>query len=420
MKKKLIACVLAIASLLPLATACADSTDTPVTGTTTAETTAATTVPTPAAPLPSDQYDSQFAEPSYRLMRQIIKDYWRTSFLRTDINNSGASVVWGFAGFMEAVAEAYRLYPEDKTIEKAYRNALTKGITQYKVTNAKITTPDGNSHTVSYYNAGKGGSGDYYYDDDAWICIQFLNAYELLKDDQFLAEAEETLQFLWTGWDDVLGGGIYWDKTYGGKNTCANGPVAIAFLWAYQLTQKEEYLEKGRMIYDWCREKLLDGDLYIDSLGVDGGRNNWKAAYNQGTMIYAGAQLYEITGDETYLNQARATNKATISLMFTGRGNATRMNGNPIYRSWCIGWLARGFMKFYSVDPEKDTTAMDNMAVVLKRTLKTQNKKGYYDPYFCTGDWGGESTTDVLQPCGVASVLLLTTYFQEFMEGKSE
>ena len=63
---------------------------------------------------------------------------------------------------------------------------------------------------------------------------------------------------------------------------------------------------------------------------------------------------------------------------------------------------------------------MDNMAVVLKRTLKTQNKKGYYDPYFCTGDWGGESTTDVLQPCGVASVLLLTTYFQEFMEGKSE
>lgn len=420
MKKKLISCILAIASLLPLATACAGSTDTPVTEATTVETTAATTVPVPSTPLPSDQYDSQFAEPSYRLMRQIIKDYWRTTFLRTDIGNSNAAVVWGFAGFMEAVAEAYRLYPDDSVIEKAYRNALTKGITQYKVTNAKITTPDGNTHTVSYYNAGKNGSGDYYYDDDAWICIQFLNAYELLKDEQFLAEAEETLQFLWTGWDDVLGGGIYWDKSYSGKNTCANGPVAIAFLWAYQLTQKEEYLEKGRMIYDWCREKLLDGDLYIDSMGVDGGKNTWKAAYNQGTMIYAGAQLYEITGDETYLNQARATNKATINLMFSGRGSATKMNGNPIYRSWCIGWLVRGFMKFYSVDPEKDTTAMDNMAVVLKRTLKTQNKKGYYDPYFCSGDWGNESTTDVLQPCGVASVLLLTTYFQEFMEGKSE
>ena len=351
-------------------------------------------------------------------MRQIIKDYWRTTTLRTDLTSSNAAVVWGFAGFLEAVAEAYRLFPDDVTIERAYRNALTKGITQYKVTNATITAPTGD-YKVSYYNAGKGGSRDYYYDDDAWICIQFLNAYELLQDEQFLAEAEETLEFLWTGWDDVLGGGIYWDKSYSGKNTCANGPVAIAFLWAYQLTQKEEYLEKGRMIYDWCREKLLDGDLYIDSLGVDGGRNNWKAAYNQGTMIYAGAQLYEITGDETYLTQARATNKATISLMFTGRGSSTRMNGNPIYRSWCIGWLVRGFMKFYSVDPEKDTTAMDNMAVVLKRTLKTQNKKGYYDPYFCTGDWASESTTDVLQPCGVASVLLLTTYFEDFMAAKN-
>ncbi len=417
MKKKLLACLLAIASLLPLATACAGSDDAGVTEATTAETTTAATTVASSATLPSDQYESQFAEPSYRLMRQIIKDYWRTSYLRTDLGNSDAAVVWGFAGFLEAVAEAYRLYPDDSTIEKAYRNALNKGITQYKVS-ATITTPDGNKHSVSYYNAGKGGSGDYYYDDDAWICIQFLNAYELLQDEQYLADAEETLEFLWTGWDDVLGGGIYWDKSYSGKNTCANGPVAIAFLWAYQLTQKEEYLEKGRMIYDWCREKLLDGDLYIDSLGIDGGSNSWKAAYNQGTMIYAGAQLYEITGDETYLTQTRATNKATISLMFSGRASAVKMNGNPIYRSWCIGWLVRGFMKFYSVDPEKDTTAMDNMAVVLKRTLKTQNKKGYYDPYFCSGDWSNESTTDVLQPCGVASVLCLTTYFQEFMAAK--
>ncbi|MBQ8382009.1 MAG: hypothetical protein IJX47_02260 [Clostridia bacterium] len=417
MKKKLLAALLAVASLLPLATACVSSETEVTTAATTTTEAVTTTVATPSIPLPSDQYESDFAEPSYRLMRQIIKDYWRTTQLKTDLNNSNAAVVWGFAGFMEAVAEAYRLFPDDKTIEKAYRNAMTKGIEQYKVSGT-ITTPDGTQHDVTYYNAGKGGSGDYYYDDDAWICIQFLNAYEQLQDEQFLADAEETLEFLWTGWDDVLGGGIYWDKSYGGKHTCSNGPVAIAFLWAYQLTQKEEYLEKGKMIYNWTREKLLDGDLYIDNMGVDGGTNNWKAAYNQGTMIYAGAQLYEITGDETYLTQTRATNKATINLMFSGRGSSVKMNGNPIYRSWCIGWLVRGFMKFYSVDPEKDTTAMDNMAVVLKRTLKTKNRNGYYDPYFCSGDWGGESTTDVLQPCGVSTVLCLTTYFQEFMAEK--
>ena len=433
MKKKLLASLLVIASLLLVATACAGSTTpaatevttcaestTPAaTEVTTAETTTAATTAKPATLLPSDQYSSVFAEPSYSLMRQIIKDYWRASSLCSD-PSTGKALVWAFASFMEATAEAYRLYPNDKTIERAYRNALTKGIDQYKVTNAKITTPNGQTHTVSYYNASAGNRGDYYYDDDAWICIQFLNAYELLKDDQFLADAEETLEFLWTGWDDVLGGGIYWDKGYGGKNTCANGPIAIAFLWAYQLTQKEEYLEKGRMIYDWCREVLLDkgNNLYHDSINVEGKYNTWKAAYNQGVMIYAGAQLYEITGDETYLNQARATNKAAVNLVFKGRGNATIMNGNPIYKSWCIGWLVRGFMKFYSVDPEKDTDAMDKMAVVLKKNLKSKDKKGYYDPYFRTGDWGGESKTDVLQPCGIETVFCLTTYFQEVMAPK--
>lgn len=415
--KKLIACLLTLATLVPLAAGCATNTpeDTSATTTTTA-TTVATTTAKPKPAYPSDNMDSQFAEPTYLLAKQILKDYWRTSHLNSDLR-SGTAVVWGFASFMECMAEAYRLFPNDKTIAKAYTNALTKGIAKYEVS-ATITTPNGQKHDVTYYNAGAGGRGDYYYDDDAWICIQFLNAYELLKDEQYLAKAEETLEFLWTGWDDVLGGGIYWDKSYKGKNTCANGPVAISFLWAYQLTQKEEYLEKGKMIWDWAREKLLDGDLYIDALGVDGGRNNWKAAYNQATMIYVGAQLYEITGEEIYLEQTRRTYEASLSLMFKGRGSATSMNGNPIYKSWCIGWLVRGYLKFYSVDPEKDTKGMEYMEAVLKKNLKTKDKKGYYDPYFRTGDWGNESKTDVLQPCGMLSVMALCTYYDIAMAEK--
>ncbi len=422
MKKKLLAALLAVASLLPLAVGCS-GTDTATTAATTTEAPVTTEAPIPKDPLPSDRYESKFAEPAYKLSRQIIKDYWLKGSLRGEPRSGGMPAVWGFASFMECMAEAYRLYPDDTKIKTAYLDCLTTGINKYKVTET-ITTPNGQKHNVSYYNAGAGGRGDYYYDDDAWICIQFLNAYDLLKDEQYLKDAEETLEFLWTGWDDVLGGGIYWDKSYGGKNTCVNGPVAIAYLWAYQLTQKEEYLEKGKMIYDWMREKLLDGNLYIDAIGIkngqEDGRNNWKAAYNQGTPIYAGALLYEITGEEEYLQQARATTEASLSLMFTGRGSNIRMNGNPIYKSWCIGWLVRGYLKFYEVDPQKDDTPMENIATVLKRNLKTKTKKGYYDPYFQTGDWSSESVTDVLQPCGMASVMCLTTYFEEFMAKKAD
>ncbi len=411
--KKIIALVLALVTLLPLAVSCTSEPEVTTAASTTVATTTAPVVN--KTPLPSDGMDSQFAEPAYLLMRQVIKDYWRTNYLRTDLGNSNAAAVWGLASFIEAAAEAYRLFPEDKKIKQAYEQALNKGLDGYKVT-ATITTPDGNKHNITYYNATRNSAGDYYYDDDAWICIQFLNAYELLKDEKYLEMAEETLEFLWTGWDDVLGGGIYWDKSYGGKHTCSNGPVAISFLWAYQLTKKEEYLEKGKQVYEWTREKLLASDnLYIDNMGKDGGTNNWKAAYNQGTPIYAGALLYEITGEERYLEEARATVKASLGLMFTGRGSATRMNGNPIYKSWCIGWLVRGYLKFYEVDPDKDGEPMEKLEAVLKKNLKTKNKKGYYDPYFQSGDWKSESTTDVLQPCGIASVLCLSTYYDLYM-----
>lgn len=403
MKIRLLALMLAALTLLPVFAGCNSSDDAE---TTTADTTTAPEInnePTPATP---------YGEAGLELMLNIVSDYYMLSNrLRSEPNTANISSVWGVASYIEALAETYRLYPDNQKIASAYAKALDRCLPQYEVKNTIIKTPSGSSYTVTYYNATAGSTGDYYYDDDAWLCIQFLNAYDLLGDEKYLKLAEETLEFLWTGWDDVLGGGIYWDKSYSGKNTCANGPVAISFLWAYQITQKAEYLERGKMIYDWTRSTLLDNDLYSDSISLDGNMNTWKAAYNQGVMIYAGAQLYEITGDETYYQQTKATMEKTIDHMFDGTGKRVTMAGNPIYKSWCIGWLTRGFIKYYTIDPEKDGTAMTMLETVLTKELKTKNKDGYYDPYFCTGDWGGESTTDILQPCGITSVFCLTHYY---------
>ncbi len=413
MKIKLLAVLLAALTVLPVFTGCANS-DTPAATDASTNTTA------------EEQEDNspvlsygEFGEAGLELMLNVISDYYlRTNTLCSEPKNANAAAVWGVASFIEALAETYRLYPDNTKVADTYVKALDKCLTTYKVENATISTPTGRAK-VSYYNATKGQSGDYYYDDDAWLCIQFLNAYELLGDEKYLQLAEETLEFLWTGWDEQMGGGIYWDKSYSGKNTCANGPTAISFLWAYQITQKEDYLEKGKKIYDWTRSALLDNNLYSDSIGLDGGINGWKAAYNQGVMIYAGSQLYEITGDETYYKDTKATVTATVSLMFNGTGKRVKMNGNPIYKSWCIGWLTRGLIKYYTVDPSKNTRPMEYLETVLTNELTTKNEDGYYDPYFLSGDWTSESTTDVLQPCGITSVFCLTAYFDAVIKQAS-
>lgn len=361
----------------------------------------------PQASSSVDLSNNTYGNAGIALLKNMIEDYYDrdSHVLHGEPNGDGACAVWAAASFAEALAEGYRLCPNDDLIYRTYVDVLNNCLTAYKV-NGSIQTPTG-TWNVSYYNATRGSAGDYYYDDDAWICLQYLNAYTLLGEESYLKRAEEMLEFFWTGWDETLGGGIYWDKSFGSKNTCANGPIAIAFLSAYEMTGKADYLTKGKQIYDWCRSTLLDNNLYSDNINVNGSINGWKAAYNQGTMLCVGSMLYRITGETRYLTQTRATYNATVSHMFRVSGNDVSMNGNPIYKAWCIGWLQRGFILYQEVDTQKATKGTDYMNKVLNKTLKTKNASGYYDPYFCTGDWSGESTADVLQPGGMASVLLL-------------
>lgn len=422
MKKitRILTLLLTGAMLLPVFAACEQGGNE---GTTSVSDTDGTTVSTTSGQPDAKPVDSEvvqkYGEMALELVHNICSDYYatRTNMLRDSYKGSGRSSLWGFAAFLEALADAYALYPDDEIVKKNYVDALDEGLAAYKVTGANIrNTASGESYRNQvYYNATAGGTGDYYYDDDAWVCYQLLNAYVLLDNEKYLTEAEELLEFFKTGWDDKLGGGIHWDKSYSGKNTCANGPISICYLWAYELTGKDEYLEWGKKIYDWLQENMCENGLFCDGMGMDGGKNTWKADYNQGTPMYAASLIYKITGDETYLAYAKKTATAALGLAFENRGTRVNpdihMKGNPIYKSWCVAWLMRGFAMYVSVSG-KSGSYFNYMELVLDANVSTKNENGYYDPYFMTGDWTSESVTDVLQPCGVASVIATCALYE--------
>lgn len=81
---------------------------------------------------------------------------------------------------------------------------------------------------------------DRYYDDNAWICLSLLEAYELTHDPQDLSLATDAYRFAMSGRDEVLGGGIYWheDQT-ASKNACSSGPAMLAALKFYELTKQQ-------------------------------------------------------------------------------------------------------------------------------------------------------------------------------------
>lgn len=148
---------------------------------------------------------------------------------------------------------------------------------------------------------------DRYYDDNAWICMSLLDAYELTHDPKDLALATDAYHFAMSGEDKALGGGIYWheDQTRS-KHACSSGPAMLAALKFYKLTKDPAYLDTAKRLYEWTRKRLQDRDgLVFDSIRVpSGGINRMKLTYNSGTLIRTACKLYQITGEKAYLDEA--------------------------------------------------------------------------------------------------------------------
>lgn len=397
-----------------------------------------TTTETPVTTVGAAQLlaENKYANAGLELVLSTCEKYYnlRSHTLNSSLTDTTPVTIWGLASYIEMLAEAYRLYPDNATVKTYYEDVLNRCLPFYRVTNATITPPSGEVYTgITYYNAGRNSQGDFYYDDNAWICIQLLNAYRLLGKETYLQQAEAILEFMWTGWDDKAGGGIYWDKTFQGKGICCNGPVAVSYLEGYRLTKNETYLERAKRIYDWAGEYLRDEKgLYSEGVtsltAANPGMSPWRAAYDQGTMMTSAALLYEITGEERYYRDLSGTAGACINLMFKSSGGKIQMAGNPIFKSWCIGWLLRGEMMANNSGCENVVKMfMRRMKSVLDDTLETKDENGQYDPYFCSGEWWPPADNpdidyfdhEVIQPTGVATVLLLTACYDVYQVGQN-
>jgi rhamnogalacturonyl hydrolase YesR len=147
---------------------------------------------------------------------------------------------------------------------------------------------------------------DRYYDDNAWVALALVEAYEATKDAKYLEQSKKTYDFVLSGEDTVLDGGIYWhegDKN--GKNTCSNGNSIVIALKLYDATKDAKYLETAKRLYKWA-ERFRDpaDDLYWDNQRPDGSFEKTKWTYNTALMIRAECLLYETLKDKRYLEHA--------------------------------------------------------------------------------------------------------------------
>src|ERR1700761_1760005 len=164
-----------------------------------------------------------------------------------------------------------------------------------------------------------------YYDDNAWVGLNYLQEYRLTHQRADLTRAEGIFHYVVSGWDTrttvACPGGVFWeDVADSSRNTVSNAPNAEVGLQIYQATHDPYYLTWAKRMYTWVRGCLLNSSgMYYDNLNDSGTVSTTLWSYNQGTMIGAGTLLYQVTGDRTYLRQAEQTAAASVSYYGSGR-----------------------------------------------------------------------------------------------------
>ncbi len=157
-------------------------------------------------------------------------------------------------------------------------------------------------------------------DDTGWWGLAMVRAYDLTHRRKYLDIAELDERYIRDYWDDVCGGGVWWDipnRTY--KNAISiELYIKLAASLHNRIPGDRAYLDHAVEAWEWFRDSgminannLINDGLNTQSGGCDNnGGTTW--TYNQGVILGGLAELYRATDDRTYLAEARQIADAVI------------------------------------------------------------------------------------------------------------
>jgi hypothetical protein len=232
--------------------------------------------------------------------------YYKEFNYRDSNDKKKYSYLWPLCGLIQAADENDRLF---------------RGASFFDTVLHAIQAYYDDAPPAPGYNAYllKEGKEERFYDDNQWIGIAAMDAYNRTNKEAYLEQGKLIYRFMMTGFDTAAGGGLYWKEgDWSTKNTCSNGPGVLLALQLYRSTRQQFYLDTALLLYNWVNNKLLSPQgVYFDHVMLPSGKLDTRLyTYNAGTMLQASVLLYEITKEKKYLQVANRIAAAAYAIFF--------------------------------------------------------------------------------------------------------
>lgn len=323
------------------------------------------------------------------------------------------SYLWPYVGLVSGAATLTQIgYDVNLT-------GLTDAYQKYYRTGA-------NGNQIGGYGSstdGTKGGGTRFYDDNSIVGISLIEAYKLTKEQRYLDRAATIVAFLKSGTDATLGGGIWWnedEKNLAGnansnKPTCANGYATLFLLDYYTVcpsAEKSSILTFAKAEYEWVKSNLRDpGDkCYWNDLNTAGIANKTKWTYNTGVMIQNGVRLYQLTGNQLYLDDAIASAEGSFDSFVRSRNKLAL--AFPENDPWFNTKLLRGYIDLAPHFKNANSFIKVYLTFINYAYQNARTDKGFYYE-----DWTGVSPQRyyslLMQDAVVESYGALSIYLQE-------
>ncbi len=149
----------------------------------------------------------------------------------------------------------------------------------------------------------RGWSRDFF-DDETWMALALVRAYDVTKNAKYLARAEDL--FADIEQNGRTSTGVWWNRAHTQKATASNFGPAILAARLNERTGKASYETAAREIYDYWYSSMVNHatSQVADHRNADGSVDWTKWTYDTGLAIGASIELWKTTGNPTYLDHA--------------------------------------------------------------------------------------------------------------------